>query len=128
MRVAETIVNDFSAVIVHENTVLDENIIAKLIAQKKFEKIRIYDDADAVIEGNTIEAVRKDYEENRSKMKEVMHDIVTGKAVNMKAVDDVSASMLKRGENALGILSCLNQIRVVDEYLYSHSLNVSIIC
>ncbi|MDR1061575.1 MAG: HD-GYP domain-containing protein [Clostridiales bacterium] len=128
MRVAETIVNDFNAVIIHENTVLDRHIIDKLILLKEFEKIKIYDDPDIRIENNTVEAVQKDYEENRGKMKEVMHDIVTGKSVDMSVINDVSDSMLKRGDNALGVLSCLNQIRVADEYLYSHSLNVSIIC
>lgn len=78
MQIAETIFNDYGAVIVSENTILDTHIIRKLI-NLDISKIRIYDQESNIINANDSELFRAQYNENVEVIKDVLHDIGKGK-------------------------------------------------
>ncbi|HHV98543.1 MAG TPA: HD-GYP domain-containing protein [Clostridiaceae bacterium] len=127
MQIAETIFSDYGAVIVAENTILDAHIIDKL-EKLNILKVKIFDQANNIIESNSTEIFEAQYKENVEQMKEVMHDISTGKSINIEKMNEVSHSIfLKINENR-DIVGCINQMRKVDEYTYTHSINVSLLC
>jgi putative nucleotidyltransferase with HDIG domain len=127
MRIAETVTNNYMATVVNNGTILDTHIIEKL-KNMNYQKIRVYIGTDQEIEDNPYEAVRREYGQNVDNMKDVLHNLTVGKALDISTIDEISSSMFRRREDVVGILSCLNQVRDADEYTYSHCLNVAFIC
>jgi putative nucleotidyltransferase with HDIG domain len=127
MRVAETISNDYMAVVINKGSLLDAHILEKL-QYFNFQKIRVYVDTDIEIENRSFDEVRKEYSENLQAMKSVLLDISAGKNLDMPTIAKVSDVMYDRQADFIGIISCLNQVRDADEYTYAHCLNVAFIC
>ena len=127
MKMAETIFNDYGAVIVSEDTILDRNIIDK-IKRLGIIKIKIYDSSNDNIIVSGTELFRAQYNENIDAVKDILHDISAGKELDAKKVNEVSDSIITRINENRDIVSCINQMRSADEYTYSHSINVSLIC
>jgi len=126
MRTSDKIYNKYWAVVVNENSVLDDLLIDKL-RQLGIESIRVYDDSVEQIEINNSEVFKREYVENIEVVKEVLHDISIGKNLDFLKVKQVSDTICdKRVENR-NIIDSLSQMRDVDEYTYSHSVNVSLI-
>ena len=127
MKIAETLSNEYGAVVVHKDAVVSEHIIGKLKNQG-YDKIKVYIEKDQVVESRSENQVRKEYIQNIDMMKEVVRDITTGKSLDMKMIHEVSGSMHSRRDDTLSVIMCLNQMRDVDEYTYTHCLNVSFLC
>ena len=126
MRVAETLINRYKAVIVNEGSVLDDHLINKLL-NLGYHKLRVYVTNDEDIESNTTRAFIKEYTQNLNEMKSVLFDISSGKSLDMPTISKVTDFIYSRRENFLGVLACLNQLRDADEYTYTHCLNVGFI-
>ncbi len=124
MRIAETILNDYGAIVVSEGTVLDENLISKLKNIGVY-RLQIFD--REIIKVETRDVFLKKYNENVKMVKEIIWDISIGNRFNSAKVNEVVDSLLEKAEERSDIISCLNQIRGADEYTYSHSVNVSLI-
>ena len=88
MQIAENIFNEYGAIIIAENTILDDFIIER-IKGLGLVKIKIFDHNDDMILVSGTELFRAQYNENRD------------------------------------IVNCINEMRETDEYLYTHSINVS---
>jgi len=127
MQIAETVFSDYGTVIVAENTILDAHIIEKL-DKLNISEIKIFNQANNIIEYNSTENFETQYKENVKQLKEVMHDISTGKSINVEKLNDVSHSLFLRINENRDIVGCINQMRKVDEYTYTHSINVSLLC
>lgn len=127
MQTAETIFNEYGAVIVAENTVLDRHIISK-IENLGVIKIKVYDNMDNMIVVSGTELFRAQYNENVSSIKDMLHDISNGKDIDINKVNEVSDSIISRINENRDIISCINQMRSADEYTYTHSVNVSLLC
>jgi len=127
MQLAETIYNDYGAVVIAEDTILDEHIIEKL-QNLNMLKVKIFDQAYDIIKSNSTEFFEVQYKESAQQIKEVMHDISTGKAINIEKINDVSHSIFLRINENRDIVGCINQMRKADEYTYTHSINVSLLC
>jgi len=124
MRIAETILNEYGAIVVSEGTVLDENIIRKLNNIGVY-RLQIFD--EKVVEVETKDVFKKKYNEDVNKVKELIWSISNGMDFNNAKVNEVVDSVLNRSEERRDIIGCLNQIRSADEYTYSHSVNVSLL-
>jgi uncharacterized domain HDIG len=127
MQMAETIFNDYGAIIVAEDTILDSNIISK-INRLGVIKVKVYDSTNDNIVVNGTELFRAQYNENMDIMKDLLHDISTGKNLDTKKVNEVSNSIISRVNENRDIIGCINQMRNADEYTYTHSINVSLLC
>lgn len=124
MKTAETILNEYGAIVISEGTVLDDNLIIKLKNMGVY-RLQIFDEQHVKVETNDV--FQKRYDENVRKVKEVICDISNGKDLNSSKIDNLVDTVLERVEERSDIVSCLNQIRGADEYTYSHSVNVSLI-
>jgi putative nucleotidyltransferase with HDIG domain len=127
MQIAETIYNEYGAIIVAEYTLLDDHIINK-IKNLGLYRIKIYEQEDNVISANSSELFKAQYKENVDIVKDMLHDISSGKSIDINKVSAVSDSIVVRINENRDIVSCINQIRSVDEYTYTHSINVSLLC
>ncbi len=127
MKMAETIFNDYGAVIVSEDTILDRHIIDK-IKRLGIVKLKVfYSSHDNIIVSGT-ELFRAQYNENVDTVRELLYDISTGKDPDVRKVNEVSDSIISRINENRDIVTCINQMRSADEYTYSHSINVSLVC
>ncbi len=126
MKMAETIFNEYGGTIVGENTILDAHLINKL-KNLDINKVKVYLETEDVIISNNSEVFRVQYNENVEVVKTVLHDISVGKTIDVGRVNNVSDSIFVKINENRDIVSCINQIRSVDEYTYAHSVNVSLI-
>lgn len=126
MRVAEDIYNEYGAVIVTENMILDEYIIDR-IRNLDLVSIKVYEDADNTITAGSKELFRAQYNENMDMVKSILRDISAGKEVDAENVNKVTDSILARINENRDIVDCINELRTVDKYLYTHSINVSLL-
>lgn len=124
MKIADTILNDYGAIVVSEGTVLDDNLINKLNNMGVY-RLQIFD--EEVVKIDTQDVFQRKYSENVNRVKELIWDISNGMDFNTTKVNELVDSVLERLDERRDIISCLNQIRTADEYTYSHSVNVSLI-
>jgi HD-GYP domain-containing protein (c-di-GMP phosphodiesterase class II) len=127
MQIAETVFNDYGAVIVAENTILDEHMLSK-INKLGIIKIKVYDQVNEMIMVSGTELFRAQYNESVNTVKDILHDISSGKNIDIKKVNAVSDSIISRINENRDIVSSINQMRSADEYTYTHSVNVSLLC
>ncbi len=140
MVTAETIYNKYGAVIVWENTKLDDSAINRL---KDFRMDAIYIlESSLPYKQNQSEAempapralVREEdipfteaYEKDTDEFKTVLHDLSIGKTISLNKTIEIANSVFSRKNDNREIIDCITQIRKVDEYTYYHSVNVSLL-
>lgn len=127
MTIAEDIYNEYGAVIIPEGTILEEYAIER-VKKLGLVRIRMYDSTGEMIEASGTDLFRAQYKENLNTVKGVLHDISAGKQIDSQRVDQTTRSILSRINENREIVSCLSEMRTIDEYLYSHSLNVALLC
>ncbi len=126
MKIAEDIYNEYGAVIITDGTVLDEYIIDR-IRYLGFTRIKAYDSVGDMIEVSGSELFRAQYNENLNSVKGVLHDISNGKQIDTQRVNTATSSILARINENRDIVSCITEMRASGEYLYTHSVNVSLL-
>lgn len=138
MVTAETIYNHYGAVIVWENTVLDDTAITRL---KEFgiDTIQVYEGSlpDGKVQAEEKSSVKsepgsvsfvKSYEKDTDEFKSILHDLSVGKTVSLNKTVEIANSLYSRKSSNRDIIDCITQIRKVDEYTYYHCINVSLLC
>jgi len=126
MQIAEDIFNEYGAVIITENTVLDSYIISKIISLGLI-KIKVFDNSGDMIVVSGTELFKAQYNENLDTVKSILHDISAGKEIDATRVNQATDSIITRINENRDIVNCINEIREADEYLYTHSINVSLL-
>ena len=126
MQIAENVYNEYGAIVVAENTILDERII-DAIKNLGLVRIKIYNLNDEMIIVSGPELFRAQYNENLKSVKSILHDISSGKQIDVKMVNQATDTILSRINENRDIVSCINQMREVDAYIYTHSINVSLL-
>ena len=138
MVTAETIFNNYGAVIVWENTKLDDSSIHRL-KDFRIENIQIFESSlpyKQLKEDRmpAKEAVRAEeipfteaYEKDSAAFKSILYDLSTGKTVSLNKTIEIANSVYSRKNDNREIINCVTQIRKVDEYTYYHCVNVSLL-
>lgn len=126
MRIAEDIYNEYGAVIVVEDTVLNDYIIER-IQNLDLVKVRVYEGSNEIVAVNKKELFKAQYDENVNTIKSILNDISSGKRVDSGKINQVTNSALSRINENRDIVDCINEMRAADEYLYTHSINVSLL-
>lgn len=135
MVTAETIYNNYGAVIVWENTPLDDNSIFRL---KDFgiDTIQIFESS---LTQNTESALNtpqkkneqviftESYERDADEFKSILHDLSAGKTISIEKTVTIADSIYQKKDQNRDIINCIAQIRNIDEYTYYHSINVSML-
>lgn len=124
MIVAEDIYNNFGAILIHKNSILDLYSISKLEYQN-IDSIKVYNEYTPIHTNESdIEAI---YDESFSDFKSMVKDIGNGKSVDTIMVQNIVGELKDNFASVNDIINCLNRIRDADDYTYSHSINVSLL-
>lgn len=124
MRVAKTIFNNCGAIIINENTVLDDSMI-KILKKIGIEEITVFEQYDSYITVNPSEAFEANYKRNLNAIRHVFADLYSGKPISVEDINSISDSIYEAGGNVGELIKSVNNTREADEYIYTHSLNVS---
>jgi putative nucleotidyltransferase with HDIG domain len=109
------------------NTMINSFIIEKLL-EMGIESVQVY---DPPIKASTREYKLKylisDYKENILIVKDMIHELASGKKLDINKVSKVTDSIFKHlnDVNSDDIMNCINNIKNSDEYTYLHSVNVA---
>lgn len=124
MILAEDIHNNYGAILLYKNSTLDTYNIDRLRALgvhsfKIFREYEIVDVTDSEI------AIK--YDENVSEFKDIIKDIGNGKNLDTEKVQNIVNDLKDTFNSVNDVLSSLKAVRDVDDYTYSHSVNVSLL-
>lgn len=126
MQVADSIYNEFGAVVISSGTLLSPNLINR-IKDLGVYRIKVYEFSDNTISPEKSEQFRAQYYENVEVIKDVLLDISTGRNIDIDKVNTVSGSIIVRINENRNIIDCINQVKDSDEYTYTHCINVSLL-
>jgi len=124
MRVAKTIENQFGAILISPGMILDSNMINKL-KKMGFDKITVFDDPEEQLEKNRYSFTEK-YKENVRDIKKIFVSLSRGKKLDFQQVKGIVDKTSEIDTNR-DVINMLSNIRNVDEYTYTHSINVGLL-
>ncbi len=124
MRNAKMIENQFGAILITPGMIIDDNLIKKL-KRAGLLSVEIIDETeeDFISNQNTFTEQYKDSVEN---MKNMFTDIREKGTMNFSHIKRVTDNALNMNTNR-DIVTVLSIIRDVDEYTYTHSVNVGLL-
>lgn len=125
MVIASDIMNQYGAVILYHDSILDEYAISKL-GRLGVEYVRIY--REYKLKEKKQATIEAHYNNCIQDFKQVIWDISCGKGVDMQKVQEVTRSLTSHFDSINDAVVCLNKVHAVDEYVYTHSMNVSLLC
>lgn len=125
MKLAESVFNNYGAVIIAENTVLDEDMVERL-NRLDITKVKVYLEEESDTDKPEPKLV-KEYNVSVESVKNVIKDISEGKDLDLEKVEKVADNLLDKFHENKNVFSCIKQIRTADEYTYNHCVNVSLL-
>lgn len=126
MEIAETIFNEFGAILIHIGTILDLSMI-KMLKRLGFEKIKVYEANENNASEDLIQTFKLKYERTLVTLIEVFQDLDSGKPLDSKKVSSIADSITDKNIQEGEILKNIHLFQQFDKYIYTHCLNVSII-
>lgn len=125
MVLASDIMNDYGAVILYKNSILDEYYINKLI-KLGLNFVKIYKNYEIKVKKYAV--IEAQYNNNLEEFKEIIWNISNGKTLEMERISEISRSLSSNFDSINNLITCLSKVRSINEYTYTHSLNVSLLC
>lgn len=125
MVLASDIMNDYGAVILYQNSKLDEYSIDKLI-KLGINFVKVYTDYELKEKKQVM--INAQYNNNLQEFKQVIWDISCGRSIDMEKLEEITISMTNNFDSINDLILCLSKVRSISEYTYTHSLNVSMLC
>lgn len=125
--IADDIFNDYGILIVSKNAPINDYVIHKLI-QFGIYDVNVYNQEYPYNKGDpqTITQLKDKYESNVSSIKEVINELATGKGIDYDKIKTISDSVYLNVASNFSLIECINNLKDIDEYTYTHSINVSI--
>ncbi|MBC8059509.1 MAG: HD-GYP domain-containing protein [Clostridiaceae bacterium] len=125
--IGQKVVSKYGATVVVENTTINSYIKNKLIAFE-IEYIWIYGvgkDESIKYKDIAFKQLRERYNKTVLEIKEILTDLSKGKKVSIEKINLISNSLYEPIDNEYYIVQCLSQLKSVDDYTFTHSINVS---
>jgi putative nucleotidyltransferase with HDIG domain len=128
-EIAEDVLSSSGSLIITKNTIVNETIRQKLVAFKvdsvaACKQTKVMDTVNNP-KADIIEFKRK-YQESVTSVKVIINDLAAGRGLDNEMINEISSSLYENMLSNIAVTECLNKIKIVDEYTYSHSINVSI--
>ena len=128
-EIAEDVINSNGSLIITKNTVVNEFIRKRLIAFK-IDRIAVCEGTKKMNtvynpKADIIEFKRK-YQKSVDSVKTIINDLAAGRGLDHERINDISSSLYKNMYSYIVVTECLNKIKLVDEYTYSHCINVAL--
>lgn len=125
MILAADIANDFGAIVLYKNSILDEYSINRL-ANMGISLVKVF--REYAVKEKKADVMEARYSHTVSEVKDIMWDIHCGKTIDTAKVQEITRSLSNSFDSINDAVNCLNKVRSIDEYTYSHSINVAILC
>ena len=138
MVLSEDLCTDTGVCLIPKGTTITEELEKKV---RRFRlmpvKVIIYDDALIVEEVNKKDyhngidglsvPVRRTYYEAQDEIKDVFEDLSLGKKVSSQKIEEIVKTIKNNIPDALSVLKCMDIVKTIDDYTYSHCVNVSML-
>lgn len=124
---AEDILDAYGTIIVSKDVVINEHVIKKLNSSR-IRQLAVYEKTNPENEdkiGLSSAEFKKCYREDICAMKRMLEDIVAGRKLDYEKVKSISDSVYSKRHNIANIIECTTEIKNVEEYIYTHSINVA---
>lgn len=72
------------------------------------------------------EEFKKHYTEGVSNIRNIFTDIIKGEKVDLEKIDSLSGNIIDSTDDILTTVESINEIKLMDDITYSHSINVSL--
>ncbi len=124
MTIGETLYNDYGAIIIAKGSKLDDYTLGRIKDMGQV-KIKVFPQ-DLQIK-RPIKDPRDDYRENMEDIKQYMSRIRLGLPFEMSEIRQLTDTVLARTYSIQDLIGPLSRIGSVEEYEYTHHLNVAIL-
>jgi HD-GYP domain-containing protein (c-di-GMP phosphodiesterase class II) len=116
--------------LIPENTIISETIKNRLLSYD-IEKISVYRDDNTTTlftpnNGKRLDVFKKEYTRAMNSARELLTDVMIGKPLERDKTETIVESLFAHAEENYSLVSCLITIKDMDNYLYTHSVNVSV--
>ncbi len=136
MVIFDDVYNDAGALILIKDTILDKRQIEK-ICLNNVEKIKIKltendglyasrEEIKSVYNQENVRSFRQKYENKVDEVTHIIKEIGRGASVDVHSVNQISKHIMKEFSTVSDVINYLHLVRPMDNYTYSHSLNVSL--
>ncbi len=137
MVVYEDIYNQQKILILNKDTTLDQWQIEKILANGIDKvKIRLTEDyrlyagegnIKSIYDSSKIRQFKEKYTEKVDEVTHIIKEIGKGSVVDVQTVGRLSKHIIKEFDTISDVINYLHFVKPMDDYTYSHSLNVSLI-
>jgi putative nucleotidyltransferase with HDIG domain len=128
-EIAEDVLNNSGSLIITKNTIINETIRQRLISFK-VNRIAVCERSKTINDVYNpkadIIAFKVKYQKSVNSIKSIINDLAAGRGIDNEKVHEISDSLYENMYSNIAVTECLNKIKVVDEYTYSHCINVSL--
>jgi len=127
---ADDVLDDSGLLIIPKDVKIDGNIMKKL-ESFHIRHLCIYDPSETEApekpeKNSAIKEFKKDYKKNVAAIKKVLNDLASGRKLRYEKIQEISGSIYSKIVSISSVIECMNEVRNMDEYTYTHSINVSI--
>lgn len=125
---ADDVYDNRDVLILPKDTILDGHAIMRLKALR-IRQLLVYEPQETEeAEKNeySLYKFKKEYRENLSVMKQIVGDLAAGRKPDYDKVQSISNSIYSKIDSISNIINCMNKVKNMDEYTYTHSINVSV--
>lgn len=128
-EIAEDVLNSCGSLIITKNTIVNEAIRQKLVALK-VDRIAVCKQTKVIDSVNNPKAdiieFKRKYQRSVNTVKVIINDLAAGREFDNERINEISSSLYENMYSNIAVTECLNKIKIVDEYTYSHCVNVSL--
>lgn len=111
---------------------VDDKLKEKLIDNKVF-KIYVEETVQETVlepesdgEGSKTDKFIAQYSKDVSDIKSIFQGIASGKNPDLEAITDMSRKLVENTDDIFRVVDSINSVRGIDEYTYTHSINVAL--
>ncbi len=128
-EIAEDVLNSSGSLIITKDTIVNETIRQRLVAFK-VDRIAVCPRMNMINTVNNpkadIIAFKTKYQNSVNSVKAIINDLAAGRGLDNEKIYEISDSLYENMYSNIAVTECLNKIKLVDEYTYSHCINVSL--
>jgi putative nucleotidyltransferase with HDIG domain len=125
---AEDIYDDDGVLIIAKDTEINDYSINRLenfrVRQLTVYELQSVENAEK--DESALKEFKREYRNNLESMKQVLGDLAAGRKPDYRKIAYISDTIYSRTINTTSIIEYMHEVRNIDEYTYTHSINVSV--
>lgn len=137
LKLYEDVYSNLGAIIITKDTILEQHHINRIVMYK-VEKVKVLveqhnspeedqiPDITSIYDKAKIGNFRKKYIQKVDEVTHIIKAIGRGSYVNINQIHDISKHIIHDFDTLTDVINYLHLVRPMDDYTYSHSLNVSL--